>query len=208
MARASVAGRSRVRRWLWTIAAAFLAVAVLSRLIWGSVLQRLPTSDFGARAAAFGDIAGALFSALAFALLIVTALMQREELSLQREELRETREELKRAANAQEDSEKALRSQVETAQLTARLNAANTFLEYFMNLQERVQAFQVARRRTGAVTSQEEEDFKNNSQFFIKIIGQILEEIRLLMSFLENSAVADDAQVRSTAPPSGESTER
>ncbi len=122
-----------MRRWLWTIAAAFLAVAVLSRLIWGSVVQRLLLPDFGARAGAFGDIAGALFSALAFALLIVTALMQREELSLQREELRETREELKRTADAQEASERALQAQVEAAVKTARLNALAALLNSSVN---------------------------------------------------------------------------
>lgn len=118
-----------MRRWLWTIAAAFLTVAVLSRLIWGSVVQRLPLPDFGVRAAAFGDIAGALFSALAFALLIVTALMQREELSLQREELRETRAELKRTAEAQEGSERALQAQVDTARVAAKLNALASLLD-------------------------------------------------------------------------------
>ncbi|MEQ8713163.1 MAG: hypothetical protein RIC80_09095 [Cyclobacteriaceae bacterium] len=53
-----------------------------------------------------GDMFGAvnaLFSALAFAFLIYTALMQREELKLQREELRETRKELARSAEAHQE---------------------------------------------------------------------------------------------------------
>lgn len=61
--------------------------------------------------ASFGDMYGVtntLFSGLAFALLVLTLLMQKEELSLQRRELQETREELARSAAAQEKSEKAL----------------------------------------------------------------------------------------------------
>ena len=49
------------------------------------------------------EAVNSLFTSLAFALLIYTALMQREELKLQREELRATREELARSAKSQED---------------------------------------------------------------------------------------------------------
>ena len=123
-----------MRRWLLTIAEAFGFVLVLSCLGWWFVVQRLPHSGFEARAAAFGDVAGAVFSAFAFAGLIVTALMQREELSLQRAELRDTRAELKRTADAQEASEKALRAQVMTSDLTARLNAATALLEHYRSI--------------------------------------------------------------------------
>ncbi|MBW0436016.1 hypothetical protein HGB47_20630 [Leptospira yasudae] len=53
----------------------------------------------------FGDTFGGInsfFSALAFAGVIYTILLQRDELSLQREEIKRNREELRRAANAQE----------------------------------------------------------------------------------------------------------
>lgn len=124
MARASVAGRSRVKRWRWVLvgAGAALFVLVLSRVIWRYVVQRLPHSDFEVQAAAFGDIAGAVFSAFAFAGLIVTALIQREELSLQREELR-------RSTEAQESSAEALGAQVETARQAAALNALSSLLD-------------------------------------------------------------------------------
>lgn len=46
-------------------------------------------------------MANALFSALAFAFLIYTSLLQREELKLQRQEIKNNREELKKAAEAQ-----------------------------------------------------------------------------------------------------------
>src|SRR5690349_24097250 len=57
-------------------------------------------------AGSHGDVYGAvnaLFTALAFALLIYTALMQREELKLQRQELELTRKELEKSAKAQEE---------------------------------------------------------------------------------------------------------
>jgi hypothetical protein len=57
-------------------------------------------------AGSYGDIYGsvnALFTSLAFALLIYTALMQREELKLQREELQLTRNEIAKSAKSQEE---------------------------------------------------------------------------------------------------------
>lgn len=66
--------------------------------------------------AAFGDTFGALnalFAGLAFAGIIYTILLQREELQLQRKELELTREELKRSADAQEKTEQTLNKQIE-----------------------------------------------------------------------------------------------
>lgn len=82
----------------------------------------------------FGDSFGAinaLFSGLAFAGIIYTILLQRKELALQRLELIETRIELKRAADAQEKSEKALVEQTRSMKLTAKLNALNALIEYY-----------------------------------------------------------------------------
>lgn len=110
-------------KWFGVSALAVLLVLALSAAVGVIAWRLLPHSGFETRAAAFGDVAGSVFSALAFAGLIVTALMQREELSLQREELRATREELKGSRAAQEGSERALQAQVEVARKTARLNA-------------------------------------------------------------------------------------
>lgn len=69
----------------------------------------------------FGDMFGAinsLFSGFALAGIIYTILLQREELSLQREELRLTREEMKRSADAQENSDKSFKNQVELMHLS------------------------------------------------------------------------------------------
>lgn len=57
------------------------------------------------QAGVFGDSFGvltSLFSGLAFSGMIITILLQREELSLQREELKENRKEFAKGAEAQE----------------------------------------------------------------------------------------------------------
>jgi hypothetical protein len=82
----------------------------------------------------FGDLFGAanaLFSGLAFASLIYTIHLQRQELSLQRKELELTRIELSRSASAQESSEKALAKQAEALETAARLNALSSVIEHY-----------------------------------------------------------------------------
>ena len=82
----------------------------------------------------FGDMFGtvnSLFAGLAFAGVIYTILLQRDELALQREELKLTRKELGRSATAQEKSEKALASQVHELQRTAKLNALSALIENY-----------------------------------------------------------------------------
>lgn len=64
------------------------------------VLHYNEFEDAGLIGDTFGSV-NALFSALAFALLIYTAILQREELKLQREELILTRKELEKSATAQ-----------------------------------------------------------------------------------------------------------
>lgn len=82
----------------------------------------------------FGDVFGAvnaLFSGLAFAGLITAILLQREDLELQREELTLTRKELSRSAQAQEQSEAALKSQAEAAGRSARLATVNFLISHY-----------------------------------------------------------------------------
>lgn len=95
-----------------------------------------------------GDMFGAvnaLFSGMAFAGIVITLLLQRndlalqrEDLALQREELKLTRDELKRTADAQEESEKALRRQAENLKISAKLSALNTLVNYYSNELERL----------------------------------------------------------------------
>ncbi|WP_146180620.1 hypothetical protein [Limnohabitans curvus] len=108
-----------------------LLIVGLQALIGFGVYQAFP--DWATRGQ-FGDVFGvvnALFSGLAFAGLIYTVFLQREELSLQRKELELTRLELQRTAKAQEQSEIALRAQAEAALQSARLTTTNALLEHY-----------------------------------------------------------------------------
>jgi hypothetical protein len=87
-------------------------------------------NDRGNLGDSFGGI-NALFSGLAFAGIIYTILLQKKELTQQRQELVDTRVELRRAADAQERSERAFLKQIEMMNLSARLNALNSAVEYY-----------------------------------------------------------------------------
>jgi hypothetical protein len=76
---------------------------------------------------------------LAFAGVIVTILLQREELQLQRKELEQTREELKRSASAQEASEKALKAQAEASKQSAKLSGVSFLLLHYTKRSEFLQ---------------------------------------------------------------------
>lgn len=121
---------STVRRS--TVAAAVVASIVGLQLAIGYLVYLL-LPDWPTRGQ-FGDVFGAanaLFSGLAFAGLIYTVLLQREELALQRRELELTRQELQRSARAQEQSEIALRAQADAASQSARLSTASALLDHY-----------------------------------------------------------------------------
>jgi signal transduction histidine kinase len=101
------------------------------------IFNYLPSADRGN----YGDIYGivnSLFSGLALAGIILTILLQRNELALQRQELKDTREELKRTANAQENSEKALNRQAENLKISAKLSALNTLVGFYSELEHNI----------------------------------------------------------------------
>jgi hypothetical protein len=96
----------------------FLLIAVLVVIISWISIPLLIFTFYGQaeNAGVFGDTFGvvnALFSALAFAFLIYTALMQREELELQRKELTLTRKEIEKSAEAQNMLVSLTREQLE-----------------------------------------------------------------------------------------------
>lgn len=133
----------------------YLGVAVLIAWALSFVIIYLAIPTWEERAQ-LGDLFGAvnsLFSGLAFAGVIYTIYLQKEELSLQRKELQLTRDELRRAATAQERSEIALQKQVEALEVTARLNAVAMMIEHSQVLIERSP---VARDRALAETQQRE----------------------------------------------------
>jgi hypothetical protein len=114
------------RRWYILLGVALALVAGTIVFNWLS----LRGHAWEARGS-FGDMFGmanTIFSGLAFALLILTVLMQKEELELQRKELRDTRKELTRTAEAQEKSEKALNEQLEELIRQRRLSVMPAFI--------------------------------------------------------------------------------
>lgn len=108
---------------------------VLVVLIWviSTIIILYSLEDWSDRGT-FGDLFGAvnaLFSGLAFAGLIYTIFLQKQDLKLQRVEIALNRTELKKSANAQQHSEKALYEQVEQMKISAKLNALNTLINYY-----------------------------------------------------------------------------
>ena len=108
---------------------------VLVVIIWSSssLLILLGLDNWSDRGT-FGDLFGAvnaLFSGLAFAGLIYTIVLQKQDLELQRNEIALNRAELKKTAKAQQHSEKALIQQVEQMKLASKLNALKILIDYY-----------------------------------------------------------------------------
>lgn len=102
----------------------------------------------------FGDMFGglnALFSGLAFAGIIYTILLQREELKLQRQELRYTRTELERAANAQEKSQLALNNQLQNMELTSKLDNLYKYIQIEKDDEAKNAAKKIVQELTGKI---------------------------------------------------------
>lgn len=111
-----------------------LGVTGLWAASFGLVVLTVDTWEHRGQLGDLFGVVNSLFSGLAFAGLIYTVYLQREELSLQRKELQLTRDELQRTATAQENSERALRKQVEALETTARLSALASIIEHYQTL--------------------------------------------------------------------------
>ncbi len=84
----------------------------------------------------FGDLFGAvnaLFSGLAFAALIYTIILQRDEIKTNREEIVLNRKELAKASKLQQKAQQVLIQQVEQTHLSAKMNAMRTLVDYYNN---------------------------------------------------------------------------
>ncbi len=106
-------------------------------LIWAlsAVLIMVFLSDWSDRGT-FGDLFGAvnaLFSALAFAVLIYTIILQRAEIKQNREEIVLNRKELVKSTKLQEKAQHVLMQQVEQTHLSAKMNAMRTLVDYYNN---------------------------------------------------------------------------
>ena len=124
----------------------YTVCVVLAWLILG--LLPIMVNEAWDKRGQFGDMFGAvnsLFSALAFAGVIITILLQREELALQRHELEQTRGELARTASAQEASEKALGLQASALATTARLNALSAVVDHLRSQKDHVKGVSATR---------------------------------------------------------------
>lgn len=116
----------------------YKVLAVLSSIIFlawvlSGIITYYAASNWSDRGT-IGDMFGAvnsLFSGLAFAALIYTIIMQREEIKMNREEIVLNRKELKKATTAQLHSQEALKEQVKQTHLTAKINAMSTVINYY-----------------------------------------------------------------------------
>lgn len=106
-------------------------------LLWASSLFLLKLdNDLRGTIGDIFSVVSTLFSGLAFGGIIITILLQRQELVLQREELRCTREELKRTADSQEESLKALERQADNFKISSKLTALNTLVSYYAEIEK------------------------------------------------------------------------
>ena len=114
-----------------------IKLILLVVLIWGlsAVLIMFFLSEWSDRGT-FGDLFGAvnaLFSALAFAVLIYTIILQREEIKQNREEIVLNRKELEKSGKIQRKSQEVLIRQVEQTHLSAKMNAMRILVDYYNN---------------------------------------------------------------------------
>ena len=123
--------QGRPRKYLLVI---LICIVVI---IWGLsaflIIDFIPEwSDRGT----FGDLFGAvnaLFSALAFAVLIYTLVLQREEIKQNREEIVLNRKELEKSGKLQRKAHEVLVQQVDQMHLSAKMNAMRTLVDYYNN---------------------------------------------------------------------------
>ena len=105
--------------------------------IWGlSALIIIMTLPSWSYRGTFGDLFGAvnaLFSALAFAVLIYTIILQREEIKNNRDEIMLHRKELSKNSKQQHKAQEVLVQQVEQTHLSAKMSAMKTLVDYYNN---------------------------------------------------------------------------
>lgn len=127
----------REKRSLQAGTTLFIALLVATVVIWGlSAIIIFYYGDTWEARGTMGDMFGAvnaLFSGLAFAAILFTILLQREEIKMNRGEIELNRKELKKSAAAQQRSQHALKEQVVQTHLTAKINAMSTVINYYNN---------------------------------------------------------------------------
>lgn len=123
------------------VAYALVIGITVSVVIYGAAVVYIvwPVNELSiANAGTFGDSFGlltALFSGLAFAGVIITILLQRDELRLQRQEMKENRKEFSKSANAQERSAQLSALSALLNECDSRLNKEIESLEMHKHVQ-------------------------------------------------------------------------
>jgi len=112
-----------------------LGLTTIVLLIWaGSALIIANIVDNWTDRGTVGDMFGAvnaLFAGLAFAALLYTIYLQREEIRMNRLEITLNRKELSKSVKAQQQAHNALLEQAAQTHLTAKINAMNTIISYY-----------------------------------------------------------------------------
>lgn len=115
----------------------FIKLIILVVLIWMlSAIVIIAFLDDWSHRGTFGDLFGAvnaLFSALAFAALIYTIILQREEIKQNRGEIILNRKELAKGAKLQQKAHEVLIEQVAQTHLSAKMNAMRVLVDYYNN---------------------------------------------------------------------------
>lgn len=113
----------------------FLTISVI--VIWAlSAVAIIYYMDTWSDRGTFGDLFGAvnaLFSGLAFAALIYTIVLQRDEIKQNRNEIKLNRKELAKGAKLQQKSQQVLSEQVAQTHLSAKMNAMRILVDYYNN---------------------------------------------------------------------------
>lgn len=164
-----------IHKWVF-----FAGLIVISIFIGAWLLNRfwhpLPPT-----AAEFGDsfgAANALFSALAFAGIIITILLQRRELELQRNELKETKLELRKSAQAQENTQKTLNLQVSFSAKQTLLNSLKVMYE-------------LERRDLNSQIPNVAKRARLNTESYYLRMEELLEEIESAKTFFDDPDLED-----------------
>lgn len=113
----------------------FFKMALVVIVIWVvsavAIYYLIPNwGDRGTLGDMFGAV-NALYSGLAFAGLLFTIVLQRQEIKMNRHEIELNRKELKKSTAAQTHSQKALQEQAIQTHLTAKINAMSTVINYY-----------------------------------------------------------------------------
>ena len=129
-------------------------IIILAWLLSGLIIYCI--GDTWQERGTIGDMFGAinaLFSGFAFVGILFALYLQRDEMKLQKQEIELNRSEIKKNTLIQENTQKVMSEQVIQMQITSKLNAMNTIMNYYNlqisnthNTEEVIQKFKAKRK--------------------------------------------------------------